>query len=65
MSVAEKVLDVADDVMVRLITKGSEKQDRVNALLADKNANVRIASFEVQMGTPPTIVYAIERISEK
>lgn len=65
MNIAEKALDVADDVMVRLITRGAEKQARVNALLQEKGSNVRIGSFEVQMGTPPTVVYAIEQVTEE
>ena len=64
MSIVEKALDVADDVMVRLINRGAEKQARVNTLLKEQGSNVRIASFEVQMGTPATVVYAIEKITE-
>lgn len=63
MSVLGKAADVADDVMVGLIQKASEKQQRVNALLEAKGANVRIGYFEVQMGAPPSVVYGISPVS--
>ena len=60
MAIGDKLLDLRDDVALKLILKASEKKDRVNAELKEKGASVRIASFELQPGVPPTIVFCVE-----
>lgn len=65
MSILEKVVDFGDDVGAKLIVKASEKQKRVNALLEKEGADVRISSFEIQMGTPPCITFCVESVAEK
>ncbi|MGB5711560.1 MAG: hypothetical protein WBM44_11715 [Waterburya sp.] len=65
MSMLEKAIDLGDDVGAKLIMRASEKRKRVNALLEQESSDVRISSFEIQMGTPPSVTFCIEPVLDK
>ena len=65
MSLIDKFLDFGDDVGVKLVEKAWSKQQRINALLEAKSSGVRIASFEIQMGMPPSVTFCLEPTASK
>ncbi|MEP4079685.1 hypothetical protein [Haloferula sp.] len=64
MAIGEKLLDIRDDVAIKLITKAAEKKDRVNAELKENGVKARITSFELQPGVPPSIVFCVDEVSD-
>ena len=55
MALGDKWFDFSDDVGLKMILKASEKKKRLNALLEEQNADVRVTSFDVQAGVPPSV----------
>ncbi|MEM1083367.1 MAG: hypothetical protein AAGI48_04550 [Verrucomicrobiota bacterium] len=64
MAVGDKIKDFRDDVGVKLIMNASEKMKRMNEELAEKGADVRVASFEFQPGTPPSLTFCVETLDQ-
>jgi hypothetical protein len=61
----EKAGDLGgDDLIVNTIIRVAEKQERINALLAEKGCDYRITGIEVENGIPPKAVFSISRESE-
>lgn len=61
----EKAGDLGgDDLIVNTIIRVAEKQERINALLAEKGCDYRITGIEVENSIPPKAVFSISRESE-
>jgi hypothetical protein len=61
----EKAGDLGgDDLIVNTIIRVAEKQERINALLAEKGCDYRITGIEVENSIPPKAVFSISREAE-
>jgi hypothetical protein len=61
----EKASDLGgDDLIVNTIIRVVEKQERINALLAEKGCDYRITGIDVENSIPPKAVFSISRESE-
>ena len=61
----EKAGDLGgDDLIVNTIIRVAEKQERINALLAEKGCDYSITGIEVENSIPPKAVFSISRESE-
>ena len=61
----EKASDLGgDDLIVNTIIRVVEKQERINALLAEKGCDYRISGIDVENSIPPKAVFSISRESE-
>ena len=63
-TVVDKVKDkeLGDDFFADFIIKQTGKQEHINEILASKGSNYRIGNIELEVGSPPKVVYAIEKI---
>ena len=63
-TVVDKVKDkeLGDDIFADFIIKQTGKQEHINEILASKGSNYRIGNIELEVGIPPKVVYAIEKI---
>lgn len=65
--ISDKVKDKAvefssDELIADTIIKAVEKQDKVNAVLAERGSSYRVNDIDLQMGIPPTVTFGIRRI---
>jgi len=61
--VADKAADFSsDELLADTIIKAVKKQEKVNAILKEKNSNYRVSELDLQMGIPPTVVFGIRRV---
>ena len=60
MGLIDKLFDIEEGAACKLIIKASEKQRRINALLEEEGADVRIGNIEVQMGREPSFAFCVE-----
>jgi len=74
MSILGKAKDIAgsvtgaltefdsDEAIASTVMKAVEKQEKVNAILAAKGSNYRIADIELGMGIPPSVSFGVRRL---
>ncbi len=64
--VVDKAVDFSSDELIAdTIIKAVKKQEKVNAILQEKNSNYRVSELDLQMGIPPTVVFGIRRVSSE
>ena len=63
--VADKAAEFSsDEVIADTIIKAVDKQEKVNAILKQKDSNYRVSSINLTMGIPPGVSFGIRRMKD-